>query len=620
MNLFGYEISVNKKAPGGPGAVPAQSLTTDAARLSGHLENTGSLIAAPAAGTPPDPGPLPLAPAHGPGDLRWPLRYDFPYAANQLWTPRRTLTPFGILRQIADVDDISRICIETRKDQICSLNWDIVAKDKQKDESVGPKVKAIKAFFLKPDKRRSFSTWLRAAIEEVLVIDALSIYRRRTRGGELYSLELKDGTTFLPLLDTNGDTPAPPSVAYRQIIKGQPVEGGDCTVDDLFYRPRTVRNHTPYGLSAVESILLTINAALNRAVFNLQYYVEGNIPEGLLEAPKGFTTKQLIEFQTYLDDYLSGDLGKRRRIKVVHEGGSKVFQFKEPDFATTYDEWLLKVRCAAFGVPPQEIGFTQDVNRATGKMQENVTYRRGVKPLSIYFKELFDDVIALDMGAPELEWIWSGGEQEDKLLQAKVDQIYVNIGKTSVDELRARDGQEAIGMGPYVQTSAGPVFVEDLLTAPPDEDPNNSEAHNPGATGGAGNDKKPTDKKPADAAAVSEAAIADLKKWRAVAIKAVKAKKPIREFASEAIPLELHTRIEQFLKLAGDHIGKVVAAFDLAIADYQIEKKAGGEARQLTRIEQRAAKAYKRLFEAHFKAQGKDLVEHIKKGLERHAS
>ncbi len=619
MRMFGYNI-IAKKVPAG--GVAAESLTDAADRQSGRLEPGMVGSASPAFGPRPNPGPLPA-----PGETstlenlrHLPIRWNFPYAFNQIWTPRRNaLTPFAVLRQLAEVDDVIRICIETRKDQICSLGWDIVPRDNKQGAGLTSKINDARTFFSRPDKRRDFGTWLRMAIEDVLVVDALSIYRRKTRGGGLYALELKDGSTFLPLLAEDGDTPLPPDIAYRQIIKGVPMDGGDCTIDQLLYRPRTVRTFTPYGLSSTEAVLLTVNAALNRQVFNLQYYTEGNVPEGLLEAPEGFNPSQLLEFQDYIDEYLTGDLARRRRLKVVAHG-TVPHQFKDPDFQTVYDEWLLKVRCAAFAVPPQEIGFTGDVNKATGQMQENVVYRRGVKPLSMFFKAIFDEILAIDLALPELEWGWSGGEPEDKLVQAQTDQIYVGMGAKSVDEIRSEQGKEPIGLGPYIETPMGPVFVEELLTRDPDDDPNTSEVRSPEPSTAPGTDdrKTPNDAGGAPEAGekVSELALSDLRKWRVLAIKAVKAKKPVRDFVSEAIPFDLHARVQHFVRLAAEsgEVSRVVAAFDLALADYRVTK--AGEERQLTKLEERAAKAYKRVMQKHFRAEGEALLGHLKKGLE----
>ena len=604
--------SSKKPAPVRKRGVSTQSLTDMARQLTEQ-----GLPAAPATGQRPLPGPLPVVvdrPVDAEDLRHQPIRFQFPYAINQRWTPRGSaLTPFSILRQLADVSPEIRTCIETRKDQICSIGWDIGIRGQQGARKSTAKIDTCRAFFRKPDKRRSFATWLRMAIEDVLVIDALSIYRRRTMGGDLFALELKDGSTFLPLLAEDGDIPLPPEVAYRQIIYGAPLAGGDCTTDDLLYRPRAVRTHTPYGLSPTESVLLTVNAALQRSMFNLQYYTEGNIPEGLIEAPAGWTSKQLIEFQEYLDDFLSGNLAARRRMKVV-PGGSKLQQFKEASFETKFDEWLWVVICAAFAVPPQEVGLTANVNKATGEMQENVVYRRGVKPLAGFLKDIFDEILADDLNAPELEWIWTGGEVEDLLAKAQADKIYVQIGKVSVDELRTRDGEETIGLKAYVMTTMGPVFVEDLLNPEPEPTPApadpNAPPPKPGDKPAAGGKKPGAPDLEAEPQDVTAAALDDLRKWRGVALKAVKAGKPQRAFESDAIPMVLQTAIERELRNAAQPLD-VVKAFDTGLAVHAAVRKEA-ENRKLSKQELKAAKAVKRLMADHFRRQGDALVKHLK--------
>jgi len=439
------------------GAQPAGDLAPLAAQLATET---------PATGQPPNPGPTPQA-SPDPTPLRW----QFPYAVNFTQTPRgesNRLTPFAVLRQLAEVADLVRIAIEARKDQMTALTWDFAPRvrshGRKPTAAEEATIKRLRAFFRRPDRLHGWNTWMRMAIEEVLVIDALSIYRRRTRGGGPYALEIIDGTTIKPLLNSRGFTPAPPSAAYRQIINGQAVAGGDCSTEQLFYRPRTVRTWTPYGLSATECVMLTVNTALNRQVFNLGYYAEGNVPEGLVSVPEGWSVDQIRQFQDYWDALIAGNYRNRQRLRFVGpKMAESVYQFKKESFDTKFDEWLLQVVCAAFGVQPQELGFTQQINKSQGEQQENVTYRRGVKPLGHYLKDILDETIAEDHDAADFEAIFTGAEAEDRLSQAKIDVEYVKIGKVSVDELRARDGEEMIGLGPMVWTNEGPVFVEQLI-------------------------------------------------------------------------------------------------------------------------------------------------------------
>lgn len=590
-----------------PGAVPVRDLRDqvqpDRARELG--------TAAPAAAVGPTPGALPAAI----DTTMPPRRYAFQQGINQINTPGRgKVTSFQLLRQLAKNCDIVRICIETRKDQILSQSWDIVPTDKRKEATPAElaKLKAARAFFAKPDRRRKFQTWLRLAIEEILVIDALSIHRQRTRGGELFALRVVDGSTIVPLIDENGDTPLPPRVAYRQIINGQAVEGGDCTTDQLDYCPRSVSTDTPYGMSPTEAILLTVNSMLQRRMFPLSHYAEGNVPAGFMSAPENWTTKQIAEFQTYWDDMLAGNQTMQSRIRIVGQGMAESYrETVKPDFTTAFDEFLVKLSCAAFGVTPSEIGFTADVNKATSSGQENITYRRGVKPLNGFLKEIMDPYLA-EFGLEGWEWQPTGGEPEDKKQQAEVDEIYLRRGIIGADDIRGRMGLQPIGLGPMIDTPLGPISVEELLAAPPDDDPDTSEVDAPG------NDAEDTDT-PEQQAAREATAQRDMRLWRGLAIKALKAGQSPRPFESDAIAasVKLHVRAGLLRAASVADVVKLFAdASQTPLVDgVDLGKASGREYRTFTGAPRVAMVRYRRHFAKSFRALGTSLGAHLKNGV-----
>jgi hypothetical protein len=49
-------------------------------------------------------------------------------------------------------------------------------------------------------------------------------------------------------------------------------------VRDIVYRPRNVRAHRVYGYSPVRQVLMTVNIALRRQLWQLDYFTEGSIP------------------------------------------------------------------------------------------------------------------------------------------------------------------------------------------------------------------------------------------------------------------------------------------------------------------------------------------------------
>ena len=596
MRIFGYELTIKRDAlPPGATVNAAGS-----ARLNAIAAASATPIVAASAARPetrPSPGVLPATSTPFPIA---PLRYQFQQGQNATWTPRQGRLPFEVLRNFADIVAAVRICIETRKDQIDALEWDIVPRDKQTTVDEGA-VNAVRTFFQSPDQQMDFKTWVRAMIEEVLVTDALALYRRPTRGGDLYSLDQIDGATIKVLLDSDGKIPAAPHVAYRQVIYGYPVE--DLTRDQLYYLPRTVRVAHPYGLSPTEGILLTVTSLLNREIFTTQYYADGNIPAGLGTLPKDWSAAQIAEYQQYWDDLIVGNGKERARIKWAPDG-SKIEPFTTVTFDAKFDEWLYKVVCAAFGVPPPEVGLTGDVNKAAAGHQENLAYRRGVKPMCSYLKGFFDRVIAIDLKQPTLKFAWIGGEPEDKKSQAEVDKIQWETGQTSTDELRARDGKPMIGLGPIVMTSKGPVLVEDLI-AGVDDDPDHSDANIP--EGGA-----PSDDPDAGARAASgSAAASDLKKWRAVAIKSAKSGRAVRPFVSDEIPPAVHAYVAKALELIElddahvDVVASVVRTF--AAADVLLRQHVA----KASRLPKKRVSALARVMSAHFTDQGDALRTHV---------
>ena len=128
-------------------------------------------------------------------------------------------------------------------------------------------------------------------LEDMLVIDAATLYPRYNRGGSLYSLDVIDGATIKPLIGEDGRAPEAPDPAYQQILKGVPA--ADFSVDELLYLPRNLRAHRLYGMSPVEQITPTINIALRRDAATLDYYSAGSTPDAFATLPKEWTAEGL---------------------------------------------------------------------------------------------------------------------------------------------------------------------------------------------------------------------------------------------------------------------------------------------------------------------------------------
>lgn len=497
-------------------------------------------------------GPGEPLPAVLPTNEAAPRQFSYPAAINRNFAPRGEvpgMTPFEQLRNLSAVYDVAAMCIATRIEEMQGLGYAVVAKDKKLQHELQDECEAITDWFSSPDKRNDFSGWLGMVLYDLFSIDALSLYLRPDQNGRLWGVEVIDGATIKPLVDVYGRT-----VGYQQILYGRPetefedapASNGAYNPDLLWYRPRWRRTFTPYGFPPSEWIILRVNTALRKQAFDLSWFTDGNVPEGFAVAPDGMlNVEQVKEFEGHFNAVLAGNDSERRRIRFLPWN----FQFqptKEMQYNTVLDEWMLRVTCAAYSVPPQELGFTYDVNKGTAEMQSDINQRKGLKPLAWWLKRVvLDPLIQQKMGPTlglhermvsipgqptrqvnlmkRLEWQWQFGDDEDRLTQAQVHGLDIVNGVISADESRTlRYGDILDGPAP-----GRPAMVPGEYGA---FSPGASPAANSAGDGGA---------------AATMNILRDLKLWQTKAQKAVKSGRlAVVPFVSQVIPIDVRESVE----------------------------------------------------------------------------
>jgi portal protein len=315
--------------------------------------------------------------------------WDFPVNYNISTRPRgEERIDFPTLRALADNYDLVRLAIETRKDQMGKLRWTVQRRDTGKQDD---QAKQIEAFLQTPDGEHDFLDWSRMVLEDLLVIDAPAVFIQRTRGGQVFALEQIDGATIKRVLDSRGRTPAPPDPAYQQIIKGLPAT--DYSRDELVYKPRNPRIHKVYGYSPVEQLILIVNIGLRRESHQLAFYTAGNVPDMLIGVPATWNPDQIAKYQKYWDQLMAGDLDARRQARFVP--GDMKPQNLRPETALfdMFDEWLARVVCYCFSLPPT--AFVKQQNRATAESAQEAAIQEGLAPLMEWKVSLMNRLIRL---------------------------------------------------------------------------------------------------------------------------------------------------------------------------------------------------------------------------------
>jgi hypothetical protein len=227
------------------------------------------------------------------------------------------------------------------------------------------------------------------------------------------------------------------------VLKGLPAV--NYAARDIVYRPRNVRAHRVYGFSPVQQVLMTVNIGLRRQLWQLDYFTEGSIPDALIGVPQGWTPDQIKQFQDYWDTEFSGDLAKRRRAKFVPgDTASRIHQTKEPQHKDEFDEWLARIICFAFSVPPQ--WAVKAMNRATAQNQSEQSEAEGLEPTKEWVKDLIDEIVAEEFASPDLELHWL---EEDEGEPEKVLEDRLKVGAVTLNEMR-----DALGLDPYDNAAA----------------------------------------------------------------------------------------------------------------------------------------------------------------------
>jgi SPP1 gp7 family putative phage head morphogenesis protein len=453
--------------------------------------------------------PAPLDPTRTDTGRAEPRIYEYPVSWN-IQTNSTRLVPWNVLRQASNIGVI-RDCIRIRKNEITSLKWDIAisqdaveaAQRKSPGKSradiendlqdrLAPERDRLTKFWQKPDRGNgyNFNAWLTQALEEHLVLDALTIYPRFTYGGELYSLEILDGSTIKPLLDNRGGRPLPPFPAYQQVLYGFPrgeytadtdtddqgneIMGG-YDADQLIYLRREVRTFSPYGLSAVEQSLTDADLWMKRMSWMRAEYTDGVMPAGWLKNsdPKtsAWTPGQVLEYERFFNDVYSGITAERQRFRMLPPGVEPVEGRAGADekYKPDYDLHLLKLLVAHFDMSIAELGFTEAKGLGSAgyhEGQENAQERKGTRPDLEWIAGALTDISRVHLTMPdELEFRWLGLDEEDQAAADEVNRLRVASAGMTLNEWRDDTGRprysfKEADMPMIVSSRGGIVYLE----------------------------------------------------------------------------------------------------------------------------------------------------------------
>jgi len=429
-----------------------------------------------------------------------PRRWEYPVAWNIFVTEQRAVS-WKTLRAASDQIDIIRRCVEVIKNKVSGMNWDITFTESASDsisasggkdhlramqearDKFTPDIARLREFWQTPDRINglSFKDWLVMALEENIVLDALSIYPHPDMKGDLHSLEILDGSTIKPLLDDRGMRPQQPFPAYQQILYGFPRgeflannedtgQDGNYNADELIYLVRNRRTFTPYGYSAVERALPLADIYLRRQQWLRAEFTDGVMPDLMFLANEVFGSNPdlLRAWENVFNDDLAGQTEQRKRARIIPDGlVPHEMSGHSEKFAPHLDEYLIKGICGHFGVMPSEIGFTPSSGLGGAGHQKGEAEsggQIGLDPLIAWLEHMLSDISYKYLGMPrELCFQFDGGRASDTESAAKRRDTELKNGTRSINEARAELGLPLLDApeadSPMLVTAGGLFFV-----------------------------------------------------------------------------------------------------------------------------------------------------------------
>ena len=312
----------------------------------------------------------------------------------------------------------------------------------------------------------SFRVLLELLLEDILIFDAGALVKNYNYHGDLAELYTIPGQEVKLYRNEDGTAPESPEPGYAWEDKG--VLRAEFANDELLYITQNPQ-HTGYGLSPLEVAAYIITASLYADEYNIEYFKHSNVPPGVLNLGENVTEDQRALFQKLWENEV---LGRGGAHKIVFAAGSDKMQFIPMRVQTNQDmqmmeylKWTTSVKCACYGLSPQDIGFVLDFGKANLESQVELSKSRGVNNLLNLLASYFNqEIVKTEFQFTDVKFAWNTEDAVNSIQIAQVDKIDIDTGVLCINERREKLGLKPIeGGNEYtIKGAVGMLPVSDL--------------------------------------------------------------------------------------------------------------------------------------------------------------
>lgn len=192
----------------------------------------------------------------------------------------------------------------------------------------------------------------------------------------------------------------------------------------------------PYGgISPVQALLPTLDAARFQQMYNRNFYLNDATPGGIIEVPTFLSDTQWNTFQRRWAETHKG-VDKAHRIAMLEQGMKWVTvdpSNRDMQFTETRQDQRDEIT-EAWAYPKSMLGASNDVNRAIAEANRATFAENLVVPRLDAWRDMFNTNYLPMFGATAqgLEFDYDNPVPEDKLLTAQIDEAVSNALRNAV--------------------------------------------------------------------------------------------------------------------------------------------------------------------------------------------
>ena len=341
-----------------------------------------------------------------------------------------------------------QMVINTIIKQVKNTEWNIVATDEDDETDYTKQIEQVKKLLSFPNRRGdTFDDVWGAYLRDVLELDSGVIYKGRNSSGELVELFAYDGARFL--IDMDEHTLIKGYYQYSVTFpNAKPLR---FEPNELVYgKINSNTEFFPYGWSPLQSILQEVEVLIQSTRYNKEFFQNNAVPDAFIR--QDMSDEKLEEFQNEWNRTIKG---KPHKTIFTNADALDVQQLNVTNKDMEWLEgqkWYHHIVFGAYGLSPQEVGFYEGSNRATGESQERTTVKNAIRPYLSHIadkinREIIPLLLNIEDEQPLIKFDWFPEDHVQEKIKHEQTMAKLAANVYTINEIRVAEGKEPVEWG-----------------------------------------------------------------------------------------------------------------------------------------------------------------------------